>query len=218
MAESTPAAAPTGSGRRPRTPSALRRPRTVARSQVVVALVAIVLVTLAAIGYQLSDAQLRNYQVVHGRLGEFSSYGSGTAQVSDVRVGSRLRASSDTVTTTGMFVIVRVTLQASGRDDLSASDLRLRADGATYEPSTSLDRVDADSGFEAARDIVFEVDPARITNLNAEFWSVKGFVQGHPQHLRVPLGITASNDAEWRSAAQGRGLAYDDRLVKQGLP
>ncbi len=178
---------------------------------------AIVLVALAGIGYQFSDAAVGEDQVVRGRLGEFSAYGSGTAQVSEVRVGTTLSSRSDTVATTGMFVVVRVTVRAPGRDDLTASNLELLAEGATYEPAIDTGRVTADPGFESARDIAFEVDPNRVANLTLEFWSTRGFVQGYAEHVRVPIGITSGNAAEWRQAAQGVQLPLATVPTTRGL-
>lgn len=191
--------------------------RTVPRARLASTLAAVVLVAVAAIGYHVSDSVV-DHQVVAGTLGQPRAYGSGAAVVSDVRVGTKVATQDESISTRGVFVVVRVTVLARGRTDLTANHLQLLARDATYDPSTGKDLVTATPGFAVAQDVVFEVDPARMADLTLEAWATQGFVVSYQQHLHVPLGITAANAADWQRAAQGVRLSYDSEAVARGLP
>jgi hypothetical protein len=191
--------------------------RTVPRSQVVSVLLAVVLLTLAAVGYRLSDDD-RDFSVVRGGYGEFAGLGSGTVRVDDVRVGTRLVAGSgDPIPTDGLFVVLRVTVRDAGRDALRLNNFRLLAEDTTYAPTGSLGAVAADPGFEGSGDVAFEVAPDRMTDLTLEAWSTQGFVVAYGERLRVHLGITAENEAAWRDAGQDRRVTADTTVVTRGM-
>jgi hypothetical protein len=190
----------------------------VPRAKVVSVLLAVVLLTLAAIGYRLSDDD-RDFAVVRGGYGEFAGLGSGTVRVDDVRVGTRLVAGSgDPIPTGGLFVVLRVTVRDTGRDALRLNNFRLLATGTTYAPTGSLGAVAADPGFEGSADVAFEVAPERMTDLTLEAWSTQGFVVAYGERLRVHLGITAENEAAWRDAGQDRRVTAGTTVVTRGLP
>ena len=191
--------------------------RSVPRSKVVSVLLAVALLTLAAVGYRLSDDD-RDFSVVRGRYGEFAPLDAGSVRVDDVRVGTRLVAGSgDPVSTAGLFVVLRVTVRAPGREDLPLNHFSLLAQGTTYAPVGALTAVSADPGFEGSGDVAFEVAPDRMTNLTLEAWSTQGFVVAYGERLRVHLGVTAENADAWRQAGQDRRVVTAITVVTRGL-
>jgi len=200
-----------------------RAPRTVGRSRVVGIVLAILLVTVAAVAYRLSDPgasdEYGSSDLVRAPLDVATSYESGRVLVSDVRVGSEVTEGDDSFRTQGLFVVVNVTVQATGRDTVRASDMRLVDDGGTtYLPAFSLgSTVKADPGFQTSSDVVFEVDPARIDGLTLELWD-QGLTYRYFDRTQTPLGITAANAGRWREAGAGRtvGVVRDDLVT--GLP
>ena len=186
-------------------------PRVVARSRVAAAVLAVLLVAVASIGYRLSDP-VSDYQLLRAPLGQSVAYQSGTVRVSDVRVGTTLQQGDDRLPTTGMFVVVNVAVQARQDADVVVADARLLASGgASYLPAFLLQStVSADPGFETSRDLVFEVDPA------LELWD-SGVVYRYYQRTRTPLGITDANVDRWVQAAHGRVLDVPDEDVTRGI-
>lgn len=190
-------------------------PRVVARSRVAGAVLAVLLVTVAAVADRLSDPD-SDYQLVSAPLGSTVAYESGRLQVSDVRVGSEVDEGTDQHLTKGLFVVVSVTLQATGNDDVTVGNSQLLAEGGmTYLPAFSLeDTLTAHPGFEASRDLVYEVDPTRITDLTLETWN-SGFVYRYYQRNRTTLGITAANAGRWAAAGAGQTVTTShDALTK----
>ena len=199
---------------------AARRPggprRTVARSKVVSLVAAVALVTLAAIGYQLSEPH--DFQVVRGQLGTFGTYDHGSLRVDHVQIGTEFAPSTQqAVSTPGVFVMVRVTVRASGGTEVTANHVRLLAEGTSYAPRTLTSTVTAAAGFENSDDVGFEVAPDRLAGLTLEVWRTQGFVTGYEQRVRVPLGVTAANAAQWREAAQGRQVSPEAAAPARGL-
>ena len=87
----------------------------------------------------------------------------------------------------------------------------------TYLPAFSLGAtIKADPGFETARDLVFEVDPARIDDLTLELWD-QGLVYRYYQRTQTPLGITAANAGAWVEAGTGRSVVAVRDDVTTGL-
>lgn len=190
----------------------------IARSRVVAAVLATLLVTVAAIAYRLSEPP-NEYEVVRVPLDQVSAYGSGQVRVSDVRVATEVREGDERHRTDGLFVVVNVAVQATGRDRLAAASSHLLAQGGvTYLPASSLGAsVRADPGFETARDIVYEVDPARIDDLTLELWD-SGLVFRYYQRTRTPLGITPANARSWVEAGSGRSVVVVRDDVTRALP
>ena len=184
-------------------------PRTVARSRVVGAVLAILLVTVAGIGERLSDpsssTEYASSDLLRAPLDETVDYQTGTLRATDVRVGSQIRDGDDAFSTKGLFVAVNVTVSATSRDAVRASDSRLLADdGVTYLPAFSLgSSVVADPGFATTQDLVFEVDPSRIAGLTLELWD-QGITYRYFDRSQTPLGITAANAGEWAQAGADR--------------
>ncbi|SDV01653.1 hypothetical protein SAMN04488544_3513 [Microlunatus sagamiharensis] len=195
-------------------------PRTVGRSRVVGVVLAILLVTLAAVAYRLSDPgaseQYASSDLVRAPLDVATGYQSGRVVVSDVRVASELTEGDDTFRTEGLFVVVHLAVQAPGRDEVTVSGSRLLSrEGTTYRPAFSLGTITkAEPGFETSRDLVFEVDPARIDGLTLELWD-QGLTYRYFDRTQTPLGITAANAAQWREAGTGRTVeVLRDDLVQ----
>lgn len=193
-------------------------PRTVERSRVASAVLAVLLVTVAALGYRLSSPDSED-DLVRTPLDSAVAYQSGTVRVTDVRVGTTLQRGDDRLQTPGLFVVVRVVVQASGRDGVLVSSCQLRTrSGATYDEASVANHViKVDPGFETSRDYAFEVDPARIDDLTFELWN-KGTVFRYYERVQTPLGITAANAAQWARAGAGRTLVLSGDDVVRGLP
>ena len=187
----------------------------IARSRVVAAVLAILLVTAAALAYRLSDPD-RDYQLIRAPLDQATAYQSGLLRVSDVRVGSEITMGDDHYRTQGLFVVINVAAQATRRDAVSVLDSRLRAQGVTYLPAFDPVLV-ADPGFETSRDLVYEVDPARLDDLTVELWD-QGTVYRYYQRTQTPLGITTANARQWAEAGAGRSLRVEDDDVTRALP
>jgi hypothetical protein len=184
-------------------------PRTVGRSRVVGIVLAILLVTLAAVGHRLSDPgaseEYASSDLVRAPLDVATSYQSGRVLVSDVRVASEVTEGDDGFRTQGLFVVVHLAVQAPGRDEVTVSGSRLLSGGGTtYLPAFSRGSITkAEPGFETGRDLVFEVDPARIDDLTLELWD-QGLTYRYFDRTQTPLGITAANADRWREAGTGR--------------
>lgn len=189
--------------------------RSVALSKLVAVVTSLAVITLAAAGYRLSQPE--DFAVVRGELGEPTAYADGSVVVDNVRVGTVVLSSiDDPISTPGMFVVVRVSARASGREELTVNHLQLLAQGATYLAAQDESLLPA-PGFEESRDVQFEVDPGRLTDLTLEAWGTRGFVEAYAEHVRVPLGVTTDNVEAWRRAAQGRQVDYVASSVVRGL-
>lgn len=191
--------------------------RVVERSKVVGAVLAVLLVTVAAVAYRLSDPD-SDYERVRAPLDQVVPYEDGGVRVSDVRVGSAITERSDDYRTQGMFVVVNVAVRASGRDKVGVGSMRLLTrDGTVYLPAFALgSSVRADPGFETAADVVFETDPAQLDGLTLELWD-SGIVYRYYQRTQTPLGITAANAARWTEAAKGRTVVVAPDDVTKAL-
>ena len=188
------------------------------RARLVSTILAILLVTVAAIADRLSDPD-RAFELVRAPLEVATAYGSGQVRVSDVRIGSEVREGDDVYPTKGRFVVVNVAVRATGRDEVTASSSRLLAEGGvTYLPTFSLSGlVRAEPGFETSRDLVFEVDPARVDDLTLELWD-QGLVYRYYERTQTPLGITAGNAGAWVEAGAGRSVMAVRDDVTTALP
>lgn len=196
----------------------MSNPRTISRSRLAGIVLAVLLVTLAAAGYRLSgdgSSEYASSDLVRAPLDQAVAYQSGQVRVSDVRVGSEVAEGDDVFRTAGLFVVVNVAVQASGRDDVDVSRSRLlTGDGTTYLPAFALgSSVRADPGFETAKDLVFEVDPKRIDGLTLELWD-QGLTYRYFDRTQTPLGITAASSGRWREAGAGRSVSVvrDDTI------
>lgn len=187
------------------------------RARLVSTILAILLVTVAAVADRLSKVDTDS-ELVRAPIDQAVSYESGRVLVSDVRVGSELREGDDLTATRGLFVVVHVAVRATGRDSVTAANSRLlAADGLVYLPAFDLvSSVRAEPGFETARDLVFEVDPARIDDLTLELWD-QGLVYRYYQRTQTPLGITAGKARQWAEAGAGRSLVVVRDDVSTGL-
>lgn len=187
------------------------------RARLVAAVLAILLVTVAAIAQHLSDPSA-SYELVRAPLEQPTAYDSGQVRVSDVRIGTELREGDTRYPTQGMFVVVNVAVRATGRASVTTASSQLRAEGGvTYSPTFSLGEIiKADAGFETARDLVFEVDPARIDDLTLELWD-QGTVYRYYQRTQTPLGITSANAGAWVEAGKGRSVTAVRDDVTTGL-
>lgn len=187
------------------------------RARLVSAVLAILLVTVAALAQRISDPDSSN-ELVRAPLDQATAYESGQVVVSDVRVGTEVRQGDTRYPTQGLFVVVHVAVRATGRDEVTTASSQLRtASDVTYRPAFSLgSTVKAEPGFETARDLVFEVDPTRIDDLTLELWD-QGLVYRFYQRTQTPLGITAGNAGAWVAAGTGRSVVAVRGDVTTGL-
>ncbi|WP_375424421.1 hypothetical protein [uncultured Friedmanniella sp.] len=179
------------------------------RSRVVALVAALLCVALAAAALRTAEAA-PPYEIVRGVAGTAVTVEDGTITVGDVRVGSQLtRDGSVTDTTPGMFVVVAVTVAATGRDTFRRGDARLLARGdrvyAAYGGQATLV---APPGFQERIDLVFEADPADIDDLTLEVWQAE-IIHGYQQRMQVHLGITPGNADQWRAAAPDQAVEAD---------
>lgn len=187
------------------------------RARLASVVLAILLVTVAAIGQRLSDPD-SDYQLLRAPLDQATPYDGGEVRVSDVRVASTITDGDDRYETQGLFVVLNVAVRATGRDGVGAQNSRLLAQGGvTYLPAFALGAgVRADPGFETSRDVVYEVDPDRIADLTLELWD-SGLVYRYYQRTQTPLGITAANAGRWAAAGAGQTLPVPSGDVTTAL-
>lgn len=159
---------------------------------------AVVLVAVAATGLRLSEAG-DDAQVLTGRIGEPVAVRDGELRVEAVRPATQLVRYGDVADRTdGVFLLVSLTLSATGAEDLAFGRLTLRSGDRSYT-AYGTDGIRTAAGFSTTRETVFEVGPTRMADvvLQAEPSEV---VSGYQQHVRIHLGITAGNAAAWRAA------------------
>lgn len=177
--------------------------RGAARARLFRGLVAIALVALAAAGLRLSEgATGRAAEVVRGGLGEPVAVNGGTVTANRVRVGTTLvRYDRVEATTTGLFVAVRLEVAATGPAGIRAYDTRLLSGERSYANVGPLALGAVEPGFAEVRDVVFEVDPARIDDLTLEL-APGEVLSGYAEQARIHLGITPDNAEQWRAAGR----------------
>ncbi len=173
------------------------------------------MIVVAAVGYRLS-AEPEKFQIIRGTVGSVTRYNEGFAGVSDVRVATELTDGTARVKTSGLFVVVRLTVQAPGSDEVHIQYAELLSRDTTYTGFEAGSTVFADAGFETTRDVAFEVSPQRMEDLTVQVWDAK-IVSGYHQRLRVHLGITADNATDWAAAAQSQRIELDPNETTRGL-
>lgn len=186
----------------------------VQRSRLVRVLVAIGLVALAAIGLRLSEGDEDAAEIVRGRVGEPVAVNDGTVNARDVRVGTALSRNDEVYATTpGLFVVIRVEVAATGREEVATYDGRLLVDGRRYDALSGSSTGTVPPGFARESDLVFEVDPARLADLTLELRATE-VVTAYPQWARIHLGITDDNAEAWRAAGRDQTLVTADRTSR----
>lgn len=184
------------------------------RARLLRGLVALALVTLAAVGLRLSEGVVeRDAEVVRGVLGEPVAISGGTVTADRVRVGTTLlRFERVEATTAGLFLAVRVEVAATGTTSTPGYQSTLVSGDRRYANTSTLGLAVVEPGFAEVRDVVFEVDPARIDDLTLEL-TPGGFLSGYSEHARIHLGITPDNAEEWRTAGRDQSIepAADSR-------
>ena len=188
----------------------------VPRSRLVALLAAVVCVALAAAAVQVSEAG-PEFDEVRGVVGAPVAVRDGEVLVEDVRIGTRLTRSGEVMDTTpGAFVVVRVTLAATGTREVLYSDSRLLTRGPRVYEELESQTVRAAPGFSERLDFVFEVDPTAVEDLTLELRRLE-IISGFQQRARIHLGITPANAADWRAAAAGRSVEIDTTRATEAL-
>lgn len=188
----------------------------VRRSRLVALLTAIVCVALAATAVQVSESR-PEHDYVRGQVGRAVQVEDGEVLVEDVRIGNRLTRSGEVMDTTpGAFVVVSVTVAATGTHELLYSDSRLVTRGPRVYDDFSSQSSRAAPGFSEQSEYVFEVDPGAIEDLTLELWRLE-IINGFQARVQVHLGITPDNADQWRDAAAGRSIEIDTNATTRGL-
>jgi hypothetical protein len=173
------------------------------RSRLVRVLVAIALVALAAVGLRLSETD-EDFEVVRGVVGTPVSLADGTVTAADVRVATALsREGQVFLETPGLFLVVNVEVAATGPRELPSYNARLLAGSRRYDALSGPTVGSVSPGFAATADVVFEVDPAVLTDVTMEL-APAGILTAYAEHARIHLGITADNAEAWRAAGRGQ--------------
>jgi len=176
------------------------------RTRAVALLLMLGCVVLATVALKLSEAD-EDYEVVRGRVGTPVAVREGTVTVERVRVGTAIEQYGEVTPTSGMFVQVEVTAAATGRRDLALDESQLLAGKRVYAAYRGT-MVGADTGFTTRTAVTFEVDPRLVEDLTLQVWD-SAILVGYHQRIRIPLGFTAENAAEWRAAAEGATLGVE---------
>ena len=196
---------------------ALRQAQGTSRTKVVGVLVAIALVGISAVGLRLSDPDEKRFEVIRGVPGKPVSINNGEVTVTQVRVGTVL-VEYDQIQdrTAGMFVAVSLTGAATGPKPLQLGAARLLSKQVRYDSYRIGAGASADPGFQTGVDVLFEVDPAQIDDLTLEMWPNE-VITGYQQRVRIRLGITAGNAAQWHAAARGHAIE-PSRSTTRAIP
>ncbi len=188
-----------------------------ARSRVLAAVVSVLLVAVAMGAYRLSEPRVR-YDLSTAQLDQPVAFGSGRVVVSEVRIAHELRQGDEVVTSVGLILVVRVTVQATGRDKITVGDSQLQAAGRTYTPlETTGGLVSAASGFQSSDDLAFEVDPDGLAGATLTVWD-GGFVTRYEQRVQAPLGITSANAERWATAGRESVVTLARQPDTRALP
>jgi hypothetical protein len=184
------------------------------RSRLLRVLVAIGLVALAAAGLRLSEPAEDDFEVVRGVVGTPVTIEGGTVQARDVRVGTALRRDDQVYATTpGLFVVVRVEVSATGRDEVAGYQSELLTRSRRYAALNGSELGDVAPGFADAEDLVFEVDPAEIDDLTLDL-DHREFITAYSERVRIHLGITGANAQAWRDAGRDQVVTPVDRTSR----
>lgn len=177
-------------------------------TRVTAIVVAIAVIAAAAALTRLSDPEAVRQETVRGVAGQPVQLNDGPVTVTEVRVGNRLEGTTEVYETPGMFVVVRVQVDASEATTHTLSAAALRSERRRYEPYGTFG-VRVPPGFRTSTDVAFEVDPTHIEDLTLEL-GTREFVSGYSQRARVHLGISADNAAGWAAAARDRVVEQQD--------
>ena len=169
------------------------------RSRVLAAIVALACIVVAAAGLKLSepDPAFVDTRTVVGRTIDLNG---GEFTVTRIRAASNLELQfDDTAKTSNLFLVVTAQL-AAPRLTTSLGSATLVHGGLTYSDYTSAILSPA-PGYVSTADLVFEVDPSRLTGLELQI-SQGEIIHGIEARGVVDLGITGANAARLQS---GRG-------------
>ena len=170
--------------------------------------VALAMVALATAGLRLSDREEERFEVVSGVLGEPLAVETGEVTATAVRVGTGIEEFDGIGNqTAGSYVMVSVTFAATGSEELFFGKARLLSRDRQYDAYRTLNSGGplVPPGFESTGDLIFEVDPADLADLVLELYSLE-ILSGYSERVRIHLGITPENAAQWRAAAQDRAV------------
>ncbi|QDP94766.1 hypothetical protein FOE78_01505 [Microlunatus elymi] len=189
------------------------------RNRVTAVLVALACVVVAGVGVKITDDLDTGEVVRTARVGEPAPYNGGTLTVTKVTPGTMITNdySDNALTTGGMFLQLTVRIAApdgpvatgaSGGLELHSGDHIYRSFGDTVMSVTT--------GYVGTADLVFEVDPRHLDGAYVDFKKSE-IIHVTPAVVRVRLGITKDNVAQWRASAKGRTLQPAD-LQEKPIP
>lgn len=179
-------------------------------------LISAAMVVASVVGYGLSDSDAK-YEPIRGRVDDVVKYNHGTAHLDRVQVGTTLsKDGEDVLETAGLFVAVRLTVEATGRERVRVGNATLVSSTASFDALDLVDTMRVEPGFEASKQLIFEVDPQQLAELSFQ-GSNRGVVNGYYQQLDIDLGFSAATVSEQVSEGQGRTIEVDSNESIRGL-
>ena len=183
------------------------------RSRLVRILVAIALVSLAAVGLRLSEGD-EDFEVVRGVIGTPVTLRDGTVTVTEVRVGTALSREGEVYAETpAVFLVVGTEIAATGPRKLPGYNSRVLVGSRRYDSLSGSNIGNVPPGFSSAQDLVFEVDPAVLADLTLELAPTE-LLTAYPEHARIHLGITEDNADAWRAAGRDQVIETRDQTSR----
>ena len=183
------------------------------RSRLIRVLVAIALVSLAAVGLRLSEGD-EDFEVVRGVVGTPLVLRDGTLTATEVRVGTALSREGEVyLDTPGLFVVVQTEAAATGPRALPGYNARVLTGSRRYDALSGSTIGNVPPGFASTQDLVFEVDPAALADLTLELAPAE-LLTAYPEHARIHLGITPDNAEAWRAAGRDQVVETHDQTSR----
>lgn len=187
-------------------------------SRVTALLVALACVVVAGIAVKITDNIGRDV-VRTIDVGQTARLNGGIISATLVRAGTMIDDGSDQVTTKGMFLAVRVRLEAPGEEQTvgRVGGLSLYTSDRTYRAFGGNQIIKAKAGYASTADMLFEVDPRHLDGATLELFDSEIFYSTQ-QKIRVRLGIERRNAAAWAAAGKGQTITTDSSPRQEALP
>ena len=176
-------------------------------------ILALACVVVAGVGVKIIDNVDTGQVIRNAQVGDTTPYNSGTLTVTKVTPGTLITDtwSDNPVTTSGMFLAVRVRIEAPDQAVKvgGPGGLELHADGRIFRAFGSNTSITVKAGNVGTSEMLFEVDPKHLDGAYIDFMEIEIF-HSTPAVVRVHLGITEDNAAQWYASAKGRALEATD--------
>ncbi|HEY9292001.1 MAG TPA: hypothetical protein VIP98_12030 [Microlunatus sp.] len=183
------------------------------QTRVIAVLLALACVVVAGIGVKITDNLDTGEVVRNAQIGEATPFNGGTLTVTKVTPGMIITDSwsDNPLTTNGMFLMLRVKIEAPDTPVKvgGPGGLELRAGERVFRAFGSNTAMSVKAGNVGTGDMMFEVDPRHLADAYVDFKEIEIF-SVTPAVVRVHLGITEDNAAQWYASAKGRSLEPAD--------